>query len=582
MWLLTIEDEEGTTTYHRLARQRCTVGRGPDNDVVLSQLDVSRRHARFEREAGEGGRGGEGAREGERGGEGAGESVRGGEGAREGDGGAWIVADEGSDNGTFINGSAIEGPTRLGVDDVLQIGGYRLSFSDGDHTDVPTPAPRYVPPARLRVLAGPAAGTEHVFGRDEIVTLGRSDDCTVRLLHENIIGVHAMVQPLSGGRYEVVDTSGYGIFVNGRGVARRVLEGGDAINIAGVVLLRFLESRQASDPRFDGLATTVAPPAEEHDTSEIEAVDQAREALRGPGGRFEAVGPKTLRPAGLEPASFRAARESSVRAGTGRDSDEGAVHPATVVTAARAAGTTTAVMAARAAGEGAGAAYQARAAGEGAGAAYQARAAGEGAGAAHQARAGVVEHGTGQDRPWWPLGEPEGGHDASSLLLQPSSMPKAAPAKSGVTTAPALGWWPALRRRREIFRLLALAFVAMALGLVCAAALMPPKSVEGLLLAPEGGKAADTKGHAVPARSAVVSTTVVNEADETIEPAGQATPTRQVAVDAPIEAPASPSLVGAGGRGPAYAPASVRGGSTSLKRKQHCWKQEGGPCAERP
>jgi pSer/pThr/pTyr-binding forkhead associated (FHA) protein len=280
MWLLTIDDDQGATTYHRLARERYAIGRAPDRDVVLAQLDVSRRHARLER-----------------------------------GGDRWLVVDEGSDNGTFVNGRRVEAPTPLGPDDVVQIGAYRLSLSEGEHTNVPTPVPLYVPPARLRVLAGPSAGVEYVFARDEVVTLGFSDDCSIRLVHPEIIGVNAILQPLPDGRYEVVDASGRGIFVNGRRVARQVLEGGDAISLAGVALLRYLEPSQASDPRIDAARGPLPlGPADEADGSP--RADEGTAPGAGLlGARVEAVGPVPVPTAGPEPASFRAARDERARLG---------------------------------------------------------------------------------------------------------------------------------------------------------------------------------------------------------------------------------------------------------------------------
>ncbi len=483
MWLLTIEDDEGTTSYHRLSREQCAVGRSPDNDVVLSQLDVSRRHARLER--------GEGA---------------------------WVVVDEASDNGTFVNGRAIGEPTRLGLDDVLQIGGYRLSFSEGDHANAPTPAPRYVPPARLRVLAGPAAGTEHVFARDEIVTLGRSDDCSVRLLHANIVGVHAMVQPLPGGRYEVVDTSGYGVYVNGRALVRKVLEGGDAINIGGVALLRYLEPRQAFDPRFDGVAPGgVLPPL---GAPEAEASPRGDAVAVAADGRFEAVGPRAVPSAGPEPASFRAARDEGVRVG-----------------------------ALPAPGALAGA-----------------------------AGAGVVA-GAGADaaRPWWPLADVEGPDSGGS----PATGPSAAPAKTGAAPAPKGSPWSGPAGRRERARLVTLSLLAMALGLASAALLTRHEAGETLAAKPEGvdvdvGVAAAT-GRSSPAASAF-GATAASALDATAEARAIERPDGAAAAG-PVDAPAAaPS--GASARAPNRPPTSVRGGDVAWSRKQHCWKQEGGPCAE--
>jgi hypothetical protein len=73
-----------------------TVGREADNALALAQdTTVSRRHARFE-----------------------------------GSGDAWSVADEGSSNGTFVNGRRVSGTQALQPGDVVQIGSSRLRFED--------------------------------------------------------------------------------------------------------------------------------------------------------------------------------------------------------------------------------------------------------------------------------------------------------------------------------------------------------------------------------------------------------------------------------------------------------------------
>jgi FHA domain-containing protein len=280
MWFLAIEDDEGTTTFHRLTGDRCTLGRSPDNDVVLAQFNVSRRHGRLER-----------------------------------DGEGWRYFDENSSNGSYFNGCRLLVSTLVGFSDALQLGGYRLSFLEGIQSNIPTPRPYYVPPARICVLAGPGEGTEYGFRRSEVVTLGRADECNVRLLHERIAGIHARVQPLGGGRYEIVDETGRGVMVNGQRFACKVLEGGDTIGIEGVSVLRYFERGQAPDPRFDSVASERMPSAgvdllglasapPDEDSGPVSEVP--------PEGRVETVGPKSLPAPAPVPISFKLARELTV------------------------------------------------------------------------------------------------------------------------------------------------------------------------------------------------------------------------------------------------------------------------------
>lgn len=219
MWLLSVEDDQGLTTYTRLDGERCSLGRAPDADVVLDERNISRKHARLERRG-----------EGE-----------------------WVFVDEGSANRSYRNSRPVRGTVPFGPDDLIYVGSYRLTLQPLARESLPAPPPSYVAPARLCVLAGPSAGTEHVIRRNEIVTLGRNDDCSLPFLHEDVAGLHAMLCPLSGGHYEIVDKCGLGVRVNGRRLRRKVLEGGDTIGIAGAVLLRYFEPGQTADPRLEAV-----------------------------------------------------------------------------------------------------------------------------------------------------------------------------------------------------------------------------------------------------------------------------------------------------------------------------------------
>jgi hypothetical protein len=69
-----------------------TAGRRPDSDVFLDDVTVSRRHATIERRSG-----------------------------------AFFVRDDGSLNGTYVNGERVE-ETRLASGDEIQIGMFKLAF----------------------------------------------------------------------------------------------------------------------------------------------------------------------------------------------------------------------------------------------------------------------------------------------------------------------------------------------------------------------------------------------------------------------------------------------------------------------
>lgn len=73
------------------------LGREPDNDAMLPDPKVSRRHARIRR-----------------------------------DGERYVLADLGSSNGTFVNGERVVAPARLEDGDVILIGDVELVFNDRD------------------------------------------------------------------------------------------------------------------------------------------------------------------------------------------------------------------------------------------------------------------------------------------------------------------------------------------------------------------------------------------------------------------------------------------------------------------
>jgi hypothetical protein len=73
--------------------ERTTVGRSPDCDIFLDDVTVSRKHAVLVQQNGE-----------------------------------FLIEDQGSLNGTFVNRRRIESATRLQSGDEVQIGKYRLSF----------------------------------------------------------------------------------------------------------------------------------------------------------------------------------------------------------------------------------------------------------------------------------------------------------------------------------------------------------------------------------------------------------------------------------------------------------------------
>jgi adenylate cyclase len=90
----------GEATRTVALRAICTIGRGPDNDLVLEDPRVSRNHALL-RQSGDGG---------------------------------YYVVDLGSSNGTFLNGSLVTVPVALKSGDEIQVGDHRLGFTASSAT----------------------------------------------------------------------------------------------------------------------------------------------------------------------------------------------------------------------------------------------------------------------------------------------------------------------------------------------------------------------------------------------------------------------------------------------------------------
>lgn len=77
----------------RLNQSRIQIGRGPNSDIVLEDVTVSRRHALIEQESGQ-----------------------------------YVITDSGSLNGTYVNRRPVDQKVVLNEGDELRIGIFRLIF----------------------------------------------------------------------------------------------------------------------------------------------------------------------------------------------------------------------------------------------------------------------------------------------------------------------------------------------------------------------------------------------------------------------------------------------------------------------
>jgi pSer/pThr/pTyr-binding forkhead associated (FHA) protein len=229
MWKLTIEDDQANRTVVPLARDEYSIGRGEDNTVRLTERNISRRHARI-------------ARETER----------------------WVVFDAGSYNGCYVNGARVNQRQDLTHGDLVQLGDYRLELVD-EALEQPAPgfdskatvpaAPRSQTllgqPDRLVMLVGPTPGVEYALSTGPRHVIGRGEECDISVNHPSVSRVHAEVQALGDGRYEIVDReSANGIRVNGVELPRGLLDARDNIEL-GDVIFKFIPAGDVYVPGAD-------------------------------------------------------------------------------------------------------------------------------------------------------------------------------------------------------------------------------------------------------------------------------------------------------------------------------------------
>lgn len=240
MWKLTIEDDEGKRTPLPLVRDEYSIGRGEENTVRLTERNISRRHATLRHE-----------------------------------GGGWVITDTSSRNGSYVNGVRLMGEHTVNEGDIVQVGDYRLAFSDEElaqtTTDptkastVPGAGSAAVKPDRLVVVVGPEPGQEFLI-QQAVVSIGRAPELDLAIAHASVSRVHAEIHALGGGRYEIIDkASANGVRVNGSLLKRGLLEAGDFIEL-GEVKLKFVGAGQIYRPGSDAIRLEPVVDETEHQT----------------------------------------------------------------------------------------------------------------------------------------------------------------------------------------------------------------------------------------------------------------------------------------------------------------------------
>jgi ABC transport system ATP-binding/permease protein len=196
MWKLSIDDDQAQRSVVPLSRTEYQIGRADDNQVRLTERNVSRHHARIRRS-----------------------------------GRAWMLEDLGSYNGVFVNGTRIAGACELNAGDAIQLGDFLLQLhAEGALAAHLSPGGEAPAVDRLLLLTGPRAGSEFPVGDD--IQLGADSACNAHLPYPGVHAQHATLHRVEDERFELIDHAGDGSTqVNGVALPRALLTPGDEIVI---------------------------------------------------------------------------------------------------------------------------------------------------------------------------------------------------------------------------------------------------------------------------------------------------------------------------------------------------------------
>ncbi len=242
-----------------------TIGRAQDNDIVINNLALSRRHAEVVCRAGH-----------------------------------YEVSDQGSQNGVFVNNERVRSPRPLKTSDTITMGSYQFVFSENQsqepdldaarrrrrppvHEKPVRRAPSPPPPIRqenesaLLVLKYNDMELQRVILSEGECLIGRAKECDIQIAERRLSRRHCTISLTSKG-YTVNDLgSQNGTYVNRKKVRdEHVLSPGDVLNFAeySVVFL-------AGHDEYDG-------PDSVHDDDHRAPVSEAPLSAHRPDSHLEA------------------------------------------------------------------------------------------------------------------------------------------------------------------------------------------------------------------------------------------------------------------------------------------------------
>lgn len=208
-----------------------TIGRAQDNDIVINNLALSRRHAELKMV-----------------------------------GGGFEVVDLGSQNGVYVNSNRVRDGHRLGDEDTITLGTYNFVFRE-DEDDHNKRRPKRRRPSStqaeepddyesddqvpLLVLTYNDVELQRFPLRGETCLIGRAKECSVQIPERRLSRKHCQIVCNEGGRFFVKDLgSQNGTYVNRRRIRGfHELTHGDLLNFAEycVTFLSDLKSYDGPD-----------------------------------------------------------------------------------------------------------------------------------------------------------------------------------------------------------------------------------------------------------------------------------------------------------------------------------------------